>query len=196
MNKIIWSNTTYNKFASLYDIFLGLFLPNKYRKVVVSYIKEGKVLDVACGTGELLKYADKKGLICYGIDLSLGMIKQASKKVKNGKFKQADFYAIPFEDNLFENVVATYALGGTKINVAKVLTEMLRVCRADGQIIILDRQKKQKENLLDKIFIKIARLTEDTPRDFAGLLSKLGCDVESRKLSNTYSVIRATKRNN
>ena len=121
------------------------------------------------------------------------MIEQASKKVVKGKFKQANYYEIPFEDNMFENVVSTYALGGTKINVDKVLSEMIRVCKSNGQIIILDWQEKQNMSLIDRLFVKIARLTEDAPKDFIGIFSKLGYNAKHVRLSNTYSIIKVTK---
>ncbi|MDA3819706.1 MAG: methyltransferase domain-containing protein, partial [Candidatus Delongbacteria bacterium] len=189
----IWSNNTYDKFASLYDIILGLFLPKKYRRVVVDYLTSGNVLDVACGTGDLLLHANKKGLKCYGIDLSMGMIKQASKKVPDVELREGNYYKIPYDNNMFDNVVSTYALGGTKINIEKVLQEMIRVCKPNGQIVILDWQKKQKENLLDKLFIGIAKLTEDTPKDFIGIFTKHGMKTDWIKLSQTYSIIKTKK---
>ena len=189
----IWSNNTYDKFASLYDIILGLFLPKKYRKVVVAYLTSGNVLDVACGTGDLLLHANKKGLKCYGIDLSIGMIKQASKKIPEVELKEGNYYKIPYDNNMFDNVVSTYALGGTKIDTEKVIQEMIRVCKPKGQILILDWQKKQKENLLDKLFIRIAKLTEDTPKDFISIFSKHGMKADCIKLSQTYSIIKTIK---
>jgi ubiquinone/menaquinone biosynthesis C-methylase UbiE len=189
----IWSNNTYDKFASLYDIILGLFLPKKYRKVVVAYLTSGNVLDVACGTGDLLLHANKKGLKCYGIDLSIGMIKQASKKILEVELKEGNYYKIPYDNNMFDNVVSTYALGGTKIDTEKVIQEMIRVCKPKGQILILDWQKKQKENLLDKLFIRIAKLTEDTPKDFISIFSKHGMKADCIKLSQTYSIIKTIK---
>jgi len=189
----IWSNNTYDKFASLYDIILGLFLPKKYRKVVVAYLTSGNVLDVACGTGDLLLHANKKGLKCYGIDLSIGMIKQASKKIPEVELKEGNYYKIPYDNNMFDNVVSTYALGGTKIDIEKVIQEMIRVCKPKGQIIILDWQKKQKENLLDKLFIRIAKLTEDTPKDFISIFLKHGMKADCIKLSQTYSIIKTIK---
>ena len=189
----IWSNFTYDKLASLYDRLLGLFLPEKYRKIVVDYLTPGKVLDVACGTGALLSLAYKKGISCYGIDLSMGMLKQAMQKVPDGEFKYGNYYSIPYDDDMFDNVVSTYALGGTKIEVDKVLSEMIRVCKPGGQIIILDWQKKQKINLLDILFIRLAKLTEDTPKDFVEIFNKKGLQPECIKLSYTYSIIKTSK---
>ena len=193
--KIIWDSNLYNKIASLYDIAFSLFLPKKYRIKVVESLIPGNVLDVACGSGALLLHANKKGLKCYGIDLSKGMIKQASKKVPEAELREGNYYKIPYDNGMFDNVVSTYALGGTKIDIEKVLSEMIRVCKPDGQVIILDWQKKLKENLLDKVFIRIARITEDAPRDFIKILSSNDFKPECRKLSYTYSIIIASKIN-
>ena len=176
--KIIWDNNLYNKIASLYDIAFSLILPKKYRVKVVESLIPGNVLDVACGSGALLLHANKKGLKCYGIDLSKGMIKQASKKVPEAELREGNYYKIPYDNGMFDNVVSTYALGGTKIDIEKVLSEMIRVCKPDGQVIILDWQKKLKENLLDKVFIQIARITEDTPKDFMKILSSNRSDQD------------------
>ena len=121
------------------------------------------------------------------------MIKQASKKVPEAELREGNYYKIPYDNNMFDNVVATYALGGTKIDIEKVLSEMIRVCKPDGQIIILDWQKKQKENLLDKLFIRIAKFTEDTPKDFISIFSKHGMIADCIKLSQTYSIIKTIK---
>ena len=72
---------------------------------------------------------------------------------------------------------------------------MIRVCKPDGQIIIPDWQKKLKENLPDKVFIQIARITEDTPKYFMKILSNNGFKSDCRKQSYTYSIIIASKIN-
>ncbi|MCJ7665353.1 MAG: methyltransferase domain-containing protein [Actinobacteria bacterium] len=189
----LWNIEKYNKIAPKYDSKMRLFLPNKYRRLVASYFVKGSVLDVACGTGTVLKYAYQKGLDCYGIDLSGGMIGEAKLKVPEIELKIASYYNIPFNDNQFDYVVATYALGGTDIDINKALSEMIRVCKKNGQIIILDWQKKEKENLLDKIFIKIAKLSEDTPGDFSKVFSEKGYKSEIIRLSYAISIIKMMK---
>ena len=62
---------------------------------------EGKsLLDVGCGTGNLLEYINSKGLkVEYtGVDILDPMIKIANAKGLNGEFYHADI----FKDNIFE----------------------------------------------------------------------------------------------
>ena len=56
---------------------------------------EGKVLDIGCGVGRLMKEG------WYGIDISPSMIKIAKTRV-NGKFKVNDGRTLPYKDNFFD----------------------------------------------------------------------------------------------
>ena len=117
--KTRWTTEKYDKEALKYDSKLKFILPDKFRKRVAFYLENGSVLDIACGTGSLLKYANQKGLNCYGIDLSKGMIEQAILKNPGVNLKVASYYDIPYENNKFDYVVSTYALGGIYIKVKK-----------------------------------------------------------------------------
>lgn len=191
--KIKWTIKKYDKESRKYDSKMKFILPDKFRKKVVDFLVKGSVLDVACGTGSLLKYANQKGLDCFGIDLSKGMIEQAIHKNPNVNFKVASYYNIPYENNNFDYVISTYALGGIHIKIKKVLKEMIRVCKLNGQVIILDWQKKEYEGIIDKLIIKIATFSEDMPINFRRIIMDLGYNPEIISLSYFYSIIKFVK---
>jgi len=186
----VWTTEKYNKEAEQYDKKMKHILPDKYRKMVAESLTGQSVLDIACGTGTFLQKAVEMGFSCAGMDLSPGMLKQAKKKLPDVKLITASYYDIPFAENEFDNVVATYALGGVHVQASKVLAEMKRVCRPGGQIMILDWQKKQKENVFDKIINAVAKLSDDQPIDFVGELRKLGLEADCEKFSYMYSIIK------
>ncbi len=84
--------TNYDLFAKHYDAVMG------EPKAKVAFIEKSikqhkpkakKVLELACGTGSILKLLEKKYQV-FGLDLSSGMLSLAKKKVKSGKFFHQD----------------------------------------------------------------------------------------------------------
>lgn len=84
--------TNYDLFAKHYDIVMG---DSKSRidfvkKAIQEHKKDAsKILELACGTGTILKSLEKKYQV-YGLDLSSNMLTVAKKKVKSGKFFRQD----------------------------------------------------------------------------------------------------------
>jgi|GEM_PF-5643640 len=59
-----------------------------------------KVLDIACGTGDHLKYFQRLGYRCRGLDQSEGMLKVARKKLPSVKFEKQSFQKFKIEEKL------------------------------------------------------------------------------------------------
>lgn len=56
------------------------------------------MLDVGCGTGELVKFLQKKGIEAYGIDVSKEAVRKANSKfVKLGSITDIPFPGIFFD---------------------------------------------------------------------------------------------------
>jgi ubiquinone/menaquinone biosynthesis C-methylase UbiE len=83
-----------NKKAFIYDeLFFQTLAEFPLRKKIAQYLnkmkvnKNAKIIDIGCGTGELLKYLENEGYnSLYGNDISDEMIKIAQTKVKNCTF--------------------------------------------------------------------------------------------------------------
>ena len=186
----VWTAKTYNRLSPYYDTFMKFFFPlgEEGREMIVEKLASGSVLDVACGTGTLLAMAKMKGLKCYGMDLSEGMLVQARGKVPGAEFRQASYYKIPYPEESFDYVVATNALSGDHIDARKVLGEMLRVCKSGGRVYIAEWPKAEKETFAERLLVWFASLNDDAPKDYLEIFREMGYEPEIDVLSKRYYV--------
>jgi len=191
----IWTTTTYDRLSSFYDLLMKFFFPvgEKGRERIVRKLNTGSILDVACGTGSLLAMAQKRGLRCYGIDISQGMLAQARAKVSDADFSRASYYELPFPDGYFDNVVATNSLSGEFINASKVIAEMERVCKSDGEIYIAEWPKAPEDTLKERLIVKLASLNDDAPKDYLKIFREMGYEPEVEVLSKRYHIFGIQK---
>ena len=186
----IWTTKTDNRLSLYYDTFMKYFFPvgEKGRERIVEKLTTGSVLDVACGTGTLLGMAEEKGLRCYGIDLSEGMLAQARRKVRDAEFRQASYYEIPYPEESFDHVIATNALSGVHINAREVLLEMIRVCRSSGWIYIAEWPKAAENTPAERLLVWFASLNDDAPKDYFEIFREIGYDPEVEVLNKRYHI--------
>ena len=101
--------------------------------------KEERVLDVACGTGDMCLLLAKQGCLVTGVDLSeemLALAKVKSEKVKV-KLKVANAEQLPFEDSSFDAVTCAFGVRNF-VHLEQGLNEMLRVLKPGGTMVILE----------------------------------------------------------
>ena len=96
-----------------------------------------KVLDVACGTGNLALPAARAGADVTGVDIAPNLVEQARENAKreglNAKFDEGDAEALPYEDASFDGVVTMFgAMFAPRPEL--VAAELKRVCRPGGFI--------------------------------------------------------------
>jgi demethylmenaquinone methyltransferase/2-methoxy-6-polyprenyl-1,4-benzoquinol methylase len=92
------------------------------------------LLDVACGTGDLSRLAQRRGYRVIGADLSAGMLAANSTGTP---LLQADCSRLPFPDGTFDGLVCGYALRNFS-DLAGALAETARVIRRGGRIALLE----------------------------------------------------------
>ena len=98
-----------------------------------------KLLDIACGAGQLSIPAAKKGLLVTGLDLAANLVIQAQKRAQteavSAHFDQGDAEALPYADGRFDVVMS---LIGSMFapRPELVASEMIRVCRKGGRVIM------------------------------------------------------------
>lgn len=98
--------------------------------------KGKKILDVACGEGDLLIDAYKRGLQCFGIDISNIAIKAAKARV-GGTFMCKDVdRGISFPDEHFDFMTCLGSLEHFQ-KPGFVLQEMFRTLKKGGRLCIL-----------------------------------------------------------
>lgn len=109
-----------------------------------NYVKDKKVLDIACGTGFGSKILQEKGARgVFGVDLSKKAIDFASEKyVGNGlEFMIGNVLKIDFPDDLFDVIVSFETIEHVKQH-EKVLSELRRVLKPSGLLIISSPNRK------------------------------------------------------
>ena len=105
-----------------------------------------KVIDVCCGTGaQVLEYG-RHGIIATGIDSSQDMLKIATRnrvrqKAVNASFQLADATNLPFPDGYFDYATVSFGLHDKEKPVRyQIISEMKRVVKQDGALILIDYQ--------------------------------------------------------
>lgn len=102
-------------------------------KIIQSYKKSGRLLDVGCGPGVFLKMA-KEVYDCYGVDTNPIHCQKAkderSLRVFNGTLKEAKF-----ENDFFDMIVASNVLEHT-YSPMRELKEMNRVLKKGGILML------------------------------------------------------------
>lgn len=96
-----------------------------------------RVLDVACGTGDLAAVLEKAGAEVVGVDFTLPMLERAPQKTRTVLWVQGDALALPVADASFD--VATIAFGLRNVADRRAaFREMLRVLRPGGRLLVLE----------------------------------------------------------
>ncbi len=94
------------------------------------------LLDIACGTGYLLRAAADRGLITTGVDISEEAVKLARQVSPESDIRVASAEALPFADNSFDYICCLGSLEHF-LDMEKGLAEMKRVARADARFCIM-----------------------------------------------------------
>lgn len=101
---------------------------------------EGRVLEVAVGTGQNLGYYPP-GVELTGVDLSPGMLAEARARAAGlglrAELAEGDAHDLAFGDGSFDTVVCTMALCEIP-DQRRALAEMRRVLRPGGPLLLID----------------------------------------------------------
>ena len=93
-----------------------------------------KVLDVACGTGDLCRDLVRVGYQPVGADLSFGMLQAARTAAP---LVNADALMLPFGDETFDGLSCGFALRNF-VALAPMFAEAARIVRPGGRIALLE----------------------------------------------------------
>jgi len=139
--------TAYRRYAGFYDALFGPVLQPGRRAVLEALkLKPGnRVLEVGVGTGLSLPMYPSSVQVT-GIDVSSEMLAKARTRVARRSLAnveallEMDAETMAFPDASFDKVVAMYVMPVVR-NPARVMEELHRVCRPDGEIYIVNHVK-------------------------------------------------------
>jgi demethylmenaquinone methyltransferase / 2-methoxy-6-polyprenyl-1,4-benzoquinol methylase len=146
----------FNSIAHRYDFlnhFLSFGIDFYWRRRVLSIVKKLKpesVLDIATGTADLailISKVNPKKII--GIDISASMLQKGKEKVLNKglanliNLEIGDAENLDFDDDSFDLAMVAYGVRNFE-NLEKGLSEIYRVLKPNGNLIILEFSKPPK----------------------------------------------------
>ena len=113
----------------------------------------GKVLDLGCGTGYGAGILAKEGNIVYAIDNSQEAIDYAKKNYHGPQYICCSAEKLPFEDSFFDAVCAFEIIEHVQ-NPEKVLKEIYRVLKRDGNLFISTPNPRHLGNVIKHVIFR------------------------------------------
>ncbi len=133
--------------------FLSLGIDILWRKKAIALLRDLQpkiILDVATGTGDFsIEALSLKPEKIIGIDISEGMLEVGRQKMRKKKIdpiielRLGDSENIPFADNFFDVVIVAFGVRNFE-DMKGGLTEMLRVVKPGGKVIVLEFSRPSK----------------------------------------------------
>lgn len=155
---------------------------------------DGKVLEVAAGTGRNLAYYPQGAQLTL-TDFSDGMLAQARAKAPQAELRVMSASKLQFPEQSFDAVVDTFGLCSMDEPV-QTLREMQRVCRRGGRILLLEHGRSSYSwlsTVLDKFADAHAQKWGcHWNRDILALVEQAGLEVETVRrfhFGTTYYIV-------
>ncbi len=156
-----------------------------WRRMAVREFKghRGWMLDVATGTGDVaieMLCQDGHDRKIFGIDFSEPMIKRAQRKLlkknlfRNVSLGLGDALSLPFRENTFSGSMIAFGLRNI-VEKKQALTEMVRVVKPGGKVVVLEFTFPQK-GLMRWLY----------PIYFRGILPRLGGLISGDRSAYRY----------
>ena len=168
----------WDKVSFIYDFVETVYNKDVYNntgKMVASYIESTDVvLECACGTGMLTRHIAPACKHIVATDFSGKMLERVRHKCRdygNASFEYADILHLDYPDGSFDKVVAANVIHLLD-EPLKALSELDRVCRKGGRIIIPTYMNREKG--------------EGKTSGFATAVGKAGADFKRQFTFSSY----------
>ena len=114
------------------------FIENKRVKTILKLIavhyKDGGLLEVGCGAGNILEKGPRGNL--FGVDISAFILAKARQKLnKQANLFQADAQNLPFKDRVFKQVICSEVLEHL-LDPSASLQEIARILKQQGFAVV------------------------------------------------------------
>ena len=144
----------YNNYDLMNDL-MSLGIHRLWKKNLIHMMNPSpnqKLIDVACGTGDIAKiylnYTNKDSNVTC-VEPNKSMIKKGKGKLinyRNLKWINAKAERLPLAENLYDFYTISFGLRNTK-NLNSTLSEAYRVLKPGGRFLCLEFSKIQNESL-------------------------------------------------
>jgi ubiquinone/menaquinone biosynthesis C-methylase UbiE len=177
----------YTSFAPAYDQMVK-HMPNwqAWISSVLPHVQGPRILDIACGTGYLLNQLTDYPEI-YGLDLNAEMLAFARKNHPSLPLQRGDAHHLPYRAGMFDTVINTMAFNGYPDSL-RALSEMHRVLRAGGRLLIVDVNPPADRNPVGMAFARKWETRLDPNLDMGALFGQVGFSVEDHVVGGFGSV--------
>ena len=145
----------FDSISGKYDFlnhFLSLGIDIYWRKRAIAKLRNDQpkeILDIATGTGDFAIEALRLNPDhIIGVDISEGMLEVGRKKLKQKgldnriTLERGDSEGIQYNDNKFDAVIVAFGVRNFE-HLEKGLTDMLRVLKPGGKLVVLEFSKPQ-----------------------------------------------------
>lgn len=146
----------YNRFAFTYDAVSAFVSRGEWRKwtrAAIPFVRGTRVLEIACGTGNLQLDLYQAGYAACGVDLSPYMLDLArSKLLHRGvvpRLARARAQELPFSDGAFTTLILTFP--PAFVADPQAWLEMRRVLAADGVLVWVDAAYLYPRNRMARV---------------------------------------------
>ncbi len=179
----------WEEYAKVYDriICLSSLYNELLDRASNTFPLEGRILEVGCGTGNLLSRLKDEKRMLYGIDSSPDMLRSAKEKVPGAVLVKGDAAKLPFKDAFFDGVACLNVLYVVE-NPQKVIGEAHRILKNSGIYVVSGPKPNQDFSLLvDSLRRDVdGKVSEDELSSFIEINKRL---IENARLYENEDVV-------
>ncbi len=153
-----------------------------------------RVLDVACGTGNLAVIAARQGCVVSGVDIAENLLAQARARAADARlniaFEEGDAEVLPFADGSFDFSISMFGLMFAP-QPEKVAAELQRVTKSGGRIALANWTP---EGFIGKMFRVFKTHLPPPPAGIPSPLDWGNESIVSQRLQSGFKDLQLTRR--
>ena len=195
----------FNKVFKKYDVMndiISLGIHRIWKKNLIQMMNPSdkkKLIDVACGTGDISKLyieATNNDASIMCVDSNINMINECKKNLKQYKninWKVCNAEKLNIKDNSFDFYTISFGLRNTK-DINKTLEEAYRVLRKGGRFLCLEFSKIENSNLeffyknYTKLIPKIGEIVVGEKKPYEYLLRSIENFISQEQLIEKMNI--------
>ena len=195
----------YNPFAFTYDPISALVSRGHWRnwtRAAIPHIVGARILEIPCGTGNLLLDLCNAGFHPIGIDLSSSMIRISRGKIRHARCSapllQARAQSLPLASQSFDSIIMTFPPGF--VFDPRALAEFKHILKVNGRLIWVDGGRLLPRDAWSRALNAALNATDregDFGRVASEALGRAGFEARVETLqdeASIVSVVIATKK--